>query len=53
MGANLTDRVADAGLADSGSDTGLDKAIVTWAKAQQMKPGEAGTLCLPFQLDRH
>lgn len=42
--------VVDARLAKPTLDTGLNKAIVTWAKGLQFKPGAAGTLRLPFQL---
>jgi hypothetical protein len=45
--------VVDARLTEPTLDTGVNKAIVTWAKGLQFKPGEAGTLRLPFQLDRH
>lgn len=50
---NAAGGVVDATLTEPTLDTGVNKAIVTWAKALQFKPGEAGTLRLPFQLDRH
>lgn len=49
---NAAGGVVDARLADPTLDTGLNKAIVTWAKGLQFKPGEAGTLRLPFHLEQ-
>lgn len=50
---NVAGDVVDAGLTEPTLDTGLNKAIVTWARGLQFKPGEAGTLRRPFHLDRH
>lgn len=49
---NVSGGVVDARLTTPTLDTGLNKAIATWAQGLQFKPGEAGTLRLPFHLEQ-